>query len=195
MDPVAVKRAQRELYDAGEYYALSNVLAPAAGVLVEKTGVAAGTDVLDVGAGDGNVATAAARRGAAVMATDLSPEQVQRGVARCRREGLTVDWQVADVEQLPFADRSFSHVLSAFAAVAAPHPEVAAREMFRVCRPGGAVALTAWPPGSFMAELTDAVRRATPADSHSLTRSWSGASRRSPASASRPTPTTSPAPA
>lgn len=157
-----MKRAQREFYDAGEYYALSSVLAPAAAALVEAAGVAAGADVLDVGAGDGNVAGEAARRGATVVATDLSPAQVERGMARSRREGTAIEWHVADVEALPFADGVFSHVLSAFGAVAAPHPEITARELFRVCRPGGLVALTAWPPDSFMGRLADAVRRATP---------------------------------
>jgi len=131
--------------------------------MLDRTGVTAGAHVLDVGAGDGNLAIAAAQRGATVVATDLSPEQVNRGAARSLEQGVDITWQVADVEELPFDDGSFSHVLSAFAAVVAPHPDVAAREMFRVCRPGGAVALTAWPPDSFMAELAEAVRSAAPA--------------------------------
>lgn len=157
------KAVQREFYGAGEYYGLAAVLAPAADVMVDATGVGEGDRVLDVGAGDGNVAIAAARRGAQVVASDLAPAQVERGAARTEREGVAVEWQVADVEELPFADDSFTHVLSAFAAVGAD-PETAPREMFRVCAPGGAVALTAWPPDSFMSELTDAVRAAVPAD-------------------------------
>jgi len=160
----AVKRAQREFYDAGEYHALSAVLAPVATVIVERTAVGPGSHVLDVGAGDGNVAVEAVRRGATCVATDLSARQVERGLSRCRREGIPVDWQVADVEDLPFADGTFSHVLSAFAAIVAPHPDAAAREMVRICRPGGIVAMTAWTPGSFMAELAEAVRRAAPED-------------------------------
>ena len=74
-----MKRAQRELYGGGEYHALSKVLAPAASVIVERAGVTAGARVLDVGAGDGNVAIAAARGGATVVATDLSPEQSNVG--------------------------------------------------------------------------------------------------------------------
>ena len=155
---------QREFYGAGEYYGLSAVLAPAADALVELTGVGAGDRVLDVGAGDGNVAIAAARRGAQVVASDLAPAQVERGAARTEREGVAVEWRVADFEELPFADDSFTHVLSAFAAGGAPEPGTATREMFRVCAPGGAVALTAWPPDSFMSELADAVRAAVPAD-------------------------------
>ena len=159
-----MKLAQERLYGGGEYYALSAVLAPAADALVAAAEVGFGDTVLDVGAGDGNVAVAAARRGARVVACDLAPAQVERGKARCRREGSQVEWLVADAEQLPFQAESFTHVLSAFGVVFAPRPEVATSEMFRVCRPGGVVAFTSWPHGSFMDEATRAVRALSPED-------------------------------
>ena len=149
---------QRELYEAGEYGALSAVLEPAAAALVDASGVALGDAVLDVGAGDGNVAVAAARRAARVVAVDLSPLQVRRGEERSAREGLSIQWHVADAESLPFPERRFDCVLSAFGVVAALHPDDAVRELFRVCRPGGIVGLTAWPRGSYMSELTAALR-------------------------------------
>ena len=164
MEADEVKQAQRALYEAGEYFALSAVLAPAAEVLVDESGVVESSRVLDVGAGDGNVALAAASRGASVVATDLSPIQVERGRARTAAEGFDVEWRVADAEELPFEDSAFSHVLSAFGVVAAPRPDVAARELVRVCRPGGTVALTAWPPDSFMGQLRSAADAALPDD-------------------------------
>lgn len=156
----AVRVAQRELYEAGEYAALAAVLEPAASALVEAAGVGDGDAVLDVAAGDGNVALAAARRGARVVATDLSPVQVRRGEARCAREGVDVEWRTADAERLPFADGVFDRVLSAFGVVAAPDPDAAAAELFRVCRPNGIVGLTAWPQDSYMGELAVAIRDA-----------------------------------
>ena len=158
VDPEWVKTAQERLYAGGEYYALSAVLAPAADALVAAAAVGPGDTVLDVGAGDGNVAVAAARRGARVVACDLAPAQVERGQARCRRDGVPVEWLVADAEQLPFDAGSFTHVVSAFGVIFAPRPEVATSELFRVCRPGGVVALTSWPDGSLMADATSAVR-------------------------------------
>ena len=163
MDPARVKAAQQELY-AGEYFALSSVLRPAAEALVAAAGVDEGATVLDVAAGDGNVAVAAALRGATVVATDLAPVQVERGEGRTRVENVDVRWLVADAERLPFADDTFTHVLSSFGVVFAPRPEVAVAELVRVCRPGGVVALTAWPAGSFMAEATAAVRELSPPD-------------------------------
>lgn len=160
MGEIDIKQTQREFYDGGEYFGLARVLAPAAQVIVDASGVAEGDRVLDVGAGDGNVAIEAARRRADVVATDLSPQQVARGIERSRQEGAAVEWRVADVEELPFEDGAFTHVLSAFAAVVAPRPEIMAKELFRVCRTGGVVAFTAWPPDSFMGELAAGIRDA-----------------------------------
>ena len=137
-----LQTVQRQLYEAGDYSALSAVLEPAAAALVDDVGVCAGDDVLDVAAGDGNLAIAAARRGARVVAVDLSPVQVRRGRERSARERVDVQWCVGDAERLPLDHRRFDRVLSVFGVVAAPHPELAVAELFRVCRAGGVVALT-----------------------------------------------------
>lgn len=157
-----LKREQELLYAAGEYSALSAVLAPAAEELVEAAGVRAGDRVLDVAAGDGSAALAAAARRASVVATDLSPVQVERGRARSADADAAVEWQVADAEALPFAKASFDVVVSSFGAVFAPDPIAVAGELCRVCRPGGTVALTAWPPDSLMGRLTAAIRERLP---------------------------------
>jgi ubiquinone/menaquinone biosynthesis C-methylase UbiE len=105
--------------------------------------------VLDVAAGNGNLALLAAREGAAVVATDLSPAQVDLGRARTTEEGYDVEWQEADVEALPFEDGRFDCAASVFGAMFAPRPDVAAAEMFRVVRSGGTVGLAAWTPDGF----------------------------------------------
>jgi 2-polyprenyl-6-hydroxyphenyl methylase/3-demethylubiquinone-9 3-methyltransferase len=48
----------------------------------------------------------------------------------------------ADAEALPFADGEFDVVTSAFGAVFAPHQQLVADELVRVCRPGGTIGLT-----------------------------------------------------
>lgn len=157
MDRTRIRAAQRELYEAGEYAALSETLRPAAVDLVEVAGVAPGHRVLDVGTGDGNAAVEAAAVAALVVGCDLSVVQV----ARARLRDPRCRWLAADAERLPFADSSFDAVLSCFGAVFAPDPEQATAELFRVARPVGVVVVTSWPDDGLMAELTAAVRAAS----------------------------------
>ena len=53
---------------------------------------------------------------------------------------VEVDWVEADPGELPFADASFDRVVSVFG----PGEELGTREMRRVCRPGGAIAVATW---------------------------------------------------
>ena len=149
----AAKEQQKAVYSMGDYSYLSGLFAPSAEALVEATGVGAGTRVLDVAAGDGNCALAAARRGADVTALDITPAQVELGRQRSEREGLTVTWREADAEELPFPDEHFDVVLSAFGFIYAPRPDVVVGEALRVLRPGGAVGFTAWPPEGYVGRL------------------------------------------
>jgi ubiquinone/menaquinone biosynthesis C-methylase UbiE len=164
MDLDAIKQRQAFVWGQGDYSALSGQLAPAAHVLADACAVSAGQEVLDVGAGDGNFALACAQEGASVVACDISPGQVERGRARSDREGYDIEWLEADVEDLPFEDGRFDCAGSVFGAFIAPRPEVAARELFRVVRPGGTVGLTAWVPDGFMAEMAGIGRRFAPPD-------------------------------
>ncbi len=150
MDVDRLKAITREVWSKGDYPSLARLIEPAARALVDACAVSAGQEVLDVGAGTGNVAVLAAEAGALVVASDLTPRLVEHGRVRTEAEGLEVDWVEADVEALPFADASFDCVTSCFGAVFAPRPEVAAREMFRVVRPGGVVGLTSWTPESYL---------------------------------------------
>ena len=118
--------------------------------LLEVCGVEPGQRLLDVGAGDGNLALAASRAGAGVVAGDLSPVLVERGRERTRANGLEVEWDVADVEALPYADESFDCVASNFGAIYADDPRRAVAELERVLRPGGILALTAWTASGIM---------------------------------------------
>ena len=149
-DVTPLKEIQKFIWSQGDYAALAREGMQAAEQLIDAGGVAAGQDVLDVAAGDGNVAVTAARRGARVVASDLTPRMVEIGRARSGADGVTVEWVEADAEALPFADGSFDAVLSCFGAMFAPRPDVATAELFRVLRPGGVVALANWTPGSFI---------------------------------------------
>jgi SAM-dependent methyltransferase len=153
VDFETMKQRQAHVWGLGEYRELSRVLEPAARVLADACAVSAGQEALDVAAGDGNFALACASEGAGVVATDISPGQVERGRARSEEEGYDIEWQVADAEDLPFDDERFDCAGSVFGMMIAPRPEVAAREIFRVVRPGNTVGITAWTPGSFCVEM------------------------------------------
>jgi SAM-dependent methyltransferase len=148
-DFAELKARVAEMWSLGDYAEIARVILPASQELLDACAVSAGQELLDVAAGNGNLALLAAREGAAVVASDLAPAMVELGRARLAEEGCDVEWVVADVESLPFEDGRFDCCASVFGAMMAPRPEVAASEMFRVVRPGGAVGLTAWTPGGF----------------------------------------------
>ena len=139
------------------------MLRPAAQDLVDACAISAGQEALDIAAGNGNAAILAAREGAAVVASDLTPAMVELGRARTESEGLDVEWVVADAEELPFEDERFDCATSVFGAMFAPRPEVAAREMFRVVRPGNTVGMANWTPDGFNGRFFAMARRFAPA--------------------------------
>jgi ubiquinone/menaquinone biosynthesis C-methylase UbiE len=148
-----LKQRTREQWARGNYPALAELLEPAARALVDACAISAGQEVLDVAAGTGNLAVLAAREGAAVVASDLSPHMVELGRERTAAEGLDVEWVEADAEELPFEDSRFDCAASVFGAMFAPRPERAAAELFRVVRPGGTVGLATWPAGGLAAAI------------------------------------------
>jgi len=111
-----------------------------------------GDRVLDVAAGSGNAALAAARRGCEVTAVDFVEALLERGRERAHAERLHVDFRFGDTEDLPFPDGSFDVVLSTFGAMFAPNPARAAAEMARVCRPGGKIGMTNWTPDGLIGQ-------------------------------------------
>lgn len=143
-DVSEVKERMKFVWAQGNYPEVAKMLTPAAEALVEACGVGPGMRVLDVAAGNGNVAIAAARRGASVVASDLTPELVEKGRARSEAEGLSIEWREADAEDLPFGDDEFDVVTSAFGAMFAPRAAHTAGELLRVTKPGGKVGFTSW---------------------------------------------------
>jgi SAM-dependent methyltransferase len=146
----------------GDYDPVADLLRPAAQDLVDACAISAGQEILDVGAGTGNLALIAAEEGASVVASDLTPEMVEKGRARLEAEGVDVEWVVADAEDLPFEDERFECVASVFGAIFAPQPEVMIRELFRVVRPGNTLGLTAWGDYGIQAEMFQVIEQYAP---------------------------------
>jgi ubiquinone/menaquinone biosynthesis C-methylase UbiE len=115
-------------------------------LLVERSGVEPGMEVLDVGTGTGNAALPAAKVGARVTGLDDAGELLAIARERGADEMIELDWVEGEIQRLPFGDRAFDRVLSAFGHMFAPDHEAVARELRRVCRDDGTIALAAWTP-------------------------------------------------
>src|SRR3954449_1993517 len=158
-DPVTatdqeLKQKHKAMWGSGDYPVMVDTfLLPLGPRLVRACGIGPGMRVLDVAAGTGNAALPAARAGAEVIASDLTPRLLEDGQKRARSEGLTLKWQEADAEHLPFDDASFDVVMSSIGVMFAPHHQAAAEEMARVCRPGGTIGLLSWTPEGMIGAL------------------------------------------
>jgi SAM-dependent methyltransferase len=150
---VAVKNKQHLAWSAGDYAVVGTTLQIVGESLCEALDLRAGERVLDVAAGNGNATLAAARRWCNVVSTDYVPTLLERGRARASAEGLSVQFEIADAENLPYSDHSFDVVLSTFGVMFTPDQEKAAVEMTRACKPGGRIGLANWTPNSFIGEI------------------------------------------
>jgi ubiquinone/menaquinone biosynthesis C-methylase UbiE len=152
-DFAAIKQRQQATWASGDFAVIGTTLQIVGESLAEAVDVRAGERVLDVAAGNGNATLAAARRFALVTSTDYVPALLDKGRERARAEGLPVQFQVADAEELPFDDGSFDVVLSTFGAMFTPEHNRAAREMLRVLRGGGRIGMANWTPAGFIGRL------------------------------------------
>lgn len=149
----------RALWALGDYRAIAEgLVAPLGPTLVAAVGVGRGDRVLDVAAGTGNAAIAAAKVGATVIASDLCPRLLEQGRATAAQKGVELEWREANAEALPFRDGEFDGVLSCIGVMFAPHHQQAAEELTRVCRPGGAIGLLSWTPEGFIGKLFAAMK-------------------------------------
>jgi SAM-dependent methyltransferase len=109
-------------------------------VLADVAGVTAGDRVLDVACGTGVLACAAAERAGphgSVIGLDLNEDML----VVARRKSARIEWKQGRAEALPFADASFDRVGSQFGLMFFEDRVAALREMMRVLRPGGRLAV------------------------------------------------------
>ncbi|GAA3541627.1 hypothetical protein AFL01nite_25180 [Aeromicrobium flavum] len=147
-----LKARHARMWASGDYPRVCReVVSALGGVLVDALAVVEGERVLDVAAGTGSAAVRAARRGADVVASDLTPELLDAG-RECHPDD-TMAWEVADAEDLPYEDAAFDVVMSCIGVMFAPHHQAAADELVRTCRPGGRIGLVSWTPEGTIGHL------------------------------------------
>lgn len=152
-DFTAIKAKQNAAWASGDYARIGTTLQIVGETLAEVMNLRPGSSVLDVAAGNGNATLAFARRWCEVTSTDYVDALLARGRLRAEAEGQIVTFQIADAEQLPFADGSFDAVVSTFGVMFAPNQAKAASELGRVCRPGGMIGMANWTPEGFIGQV------------------------------------------
>jgi ubiquinone/menaquinone biosynthesis C-methylase UbiE len=94
-------------------------------------------EALDVGSGTGFLSFELAARGHHVVGVDFAPAMIAEARRKAAASGISVRFEQADAERLPFAASSFDLVMTRHVLWTLPHPEAAIDEWIRVLRPGG----------------------------------------------------------
>jgi SAM-dependent methyltransferase len=154
-----LKARLRTTWMTGDYDRFSRFMEKDAEIFFRRLGIAQGTRLLDVGCGAGQLALIAARAGARVTGCDISTNWLDRARARATSEGLEIAFEEGDAESLPYEDAQFDAVVSLFGAMFAPRPDLVAKELTRVCRPGGIIAMANWTPDGFIGQMFKAISK------------------------------------
>lgn len=153
VDYAAVTERQQKVWGLGDYGRVGSLLTWIGETLVHELDIHSGEKVLDVAAGNGNASLPAARRFADVLATDYVSDLLLQARRRAEADGVELAIQVADAQALPFPDGTYDVVMSTIGAMFAPDQEAVARELLRVCRPGGRIGLANWTPDSMIGDM------------------------------------------
>ncbi|MDD2770492.1 MAG: class I SAM-dependent methyltransferase [Methylococcus sp.] len=120
---------------------------------VDRIGLRSGERVLDVCSGSGGSALPAAESvgpGGGVVAADLAERLIALARAKAEASRLNnIEFRVADMLGLGYPDSSFDAVVCVFGIFFVPDMEGAVRELWRMVRPGGRLAITTWGPELF----------------------------------------------
>jgi len=158
----AIKTRQKGAWSSGDYAVVGTTLQIVGEELCEALDIRSGQKVLDVAAGNGNAALAAARRWCDVVATDYVPALLDRALERAAADRLSITFREADAEALPFSDETFDAVMSTFGVMFTPDQDRAATELLRVCKTGGKIGLANWTPEGFIGQLFKTVGQHVP---------------------------------
>jgi len=154
-----LKARLKSTWMTGDYDLFSRFMEKDADQFFRRLAVPTGARLLDVGCGSGQLALIAARAGAKVTGCDIATNWIQKARERAAAEGLEIAFDEGDAESLPYGDAQFDVVTSLIGAMFAPRPELVARELTRVCRPGGTIAMANWTPGGFIGQMFKTISR------------------------------------
>ena len=149
----SLKTRLKAMWMTGDFGQVAKIIETGAEEFIARLALKPGERVLDVACGTGNLALPAARAGAVVTGSDIATNLLEQARARAESEGLTIQFEEGDAEDLPYGDASFDTVVTMFGAMFAPRPELVAAELRRVCRSGGRIAMANWTPEGFIGQM------------------------------------------
>jgi ubiquinone/menaquinone biosynthesis C-methylase UbiE len=148
-----LKQRQSVMWGQGPYQRITETIADIHEFVIERLEPVRGDDWLDLACGTGAVAERASAAGAHVTGLDLAPALIETAKERAGELGLEIEYVVGDVERLGLDDAGYDKVSSTCGIMFSPDHEAAARELARVTRPGGEIALANWTPTGGLAKM------------------------------------------
>jgi SAM-dependent methyltransferase len=167
-----LKQRQSVMWGNGPYQRVTETLPDIHDKVIEELAPGTGDEWLDLACGTGAVAERAAAAGADVLGVDLAPVLIETAKERAAAQGLEIDYRVGDAEQLDLPDASIDKLSSTCGVMFAPDHEAVARELARVTRPGGRIALASWTPTGGLAKMFAVMRPYLPAPPPSNPFDW-----------------------
>lgn len=158
----ALKTRLKTTWESGDYGVFAKYLEKGALEFFERLNIPPGIRLLDVGCGAGQLSLPAARKGIQVTGLDLAANLVRQARAKAAEEGLTIQFDEGDAEDLPYPDAAFDVVLSLIGSMFAPRPELVASETCRVCRPGGKIIMGNWTPEGHIGQMFKVIGKHIP---------------------------------
>ena len=151
-----------QVWSSAPFERIAEVITEMHATLADRLAPQPGERWLDLACGTGDVAFHAAKAGAIVTGSDLSPTLIETAQRRATELGLELTLEVADCQALPYADASFDVVSSSVGVIFAPDHARVASELARVCRPGGRLGLTAWRRSSGVGDIFEGMSKFMP---------------------------------
>ena len=153
-----LKQRQSVMWGNGPYERVTNTLTDIHELVVERLDPKPGEHVLDAATGTGALALLAAKRGADVVGMDLAPALIETAKERAGEEGVDVDFELGDAEEMRYDDATFDGVTSTLGVMFAPDHGAVASELARVTKPGGRLVLACWTPEGGLAQMFGMMR-------------------------------------
>jgi SAM-dependent methyltransferase len=141
-----------------DYDKISESISDSIEHVLNRLDVRPGERVLDLATGTGWTARRLAQKGATVVGMDIGEGVIEAARRLARQSNLEIELAVGDAEQTGLPDASFDVITSTCGVMFASRPEAVAKELARLCRPGGRIGLTTWPPGGTIAGLFGVMR-------------------------------------